>query len=89
MSPRVQTKIVKIGNSRGIRIPQLLLQHLKMTDEVEIEAKAGQLVVRPVTKTTRAGWDEKFREMAARGDDVLLDADNSSATQWDDEQWQW
>ena len=35
----------------------------------------------------RAGWDESFQEMHARGDDELLDGDHF--TSWDDEEWEW
>lgn len=89
MSTRVQTRIVKIGNSRGVRIPQLLLQHLGTSGEVEIEAKAGQLVLRPVANAARVGWEAKFAKMAARGDDALLDEETLTASSWDEEEWQW
>ncbi len=40
-------------------------------------------------KTPRAGWEDGFREMAARGDDELLDAPLPSLTRWDEEEWEW
>ena len=36
----------------------------------------------------RSGWDKAFQEMAARGDDMLLDADQSLSS-WDEEKWNW
>lgn len=89
MSTIVKTNIVKIGNSHGIRIPKLLLEQIGLMGQVEVEAQSHQLVVRPIIKTTREGWSEKFQEMAARGDDELLDEETLSASQWDNEEWQW
>jgi antitoxin MazE len=82
----VKTRIVKIGNSRGIRIPKLLLDQAKLGPEVEISAQRDQLVIRP-TSRPRHGWEERFRAMAARGDDRLLD--EPMLTQWDKSEWQW
>ena len=82
----VKTPLIKIGNSRGIRIPKLLIDQVGLGDEVEIAVQRDQLVIRP-TSRPRAGWDEQFRAMAQRGDDRLLD--ESAATPWDLSEWQW
>ena len=89
MSTIVKTNIVKIGNSHGIRIPKLLLEQIGLMGQVEVEAQSHQLVVRPIVKTIREGWAEKFQEMAASGDDTLLDEETLAASQWDEEEWQW
>lgn len=68
----VKTQIIKIGNSRGIRIPKLLLEQAGLGAEVEISVQRDQLVIRPAARP-RHGWDEQFRAMAECGDDRLLD----------------
>ena len=88
MAAITRTRIVNIGNSRGIRIPKLMLDRLEPVDEVELTLEQDQLIVRPV-RHARAGWDERFVAMAAAGDDHLLDAENPSVTQWDVEEWEW
>jgi len=82
----VKTQIIKIGNSRGIRIPKLLVDQLGLSSEVEIAVERDQLVIRP-TSRPRHGWDEQFRAMAERGDDQLLD--KPVPTQWDRSEWRW
>lgn len=82
------TKIVPIGNSRGIRIPKAMLEHYGFGEEVELQAKGGALVLRPV-KTPRAGWADAFGRMAAAGDDLLVHEDAPTATHFDAEEWQW
>ena len=89
MNTVVKTRIVKIGNSQGIRIPKLLLEQVGLTGPVEVEVQDGQLVVRPVREPTRPGWEEQFRAMAARGDDRLLDAGPVGSSEWDDAEWEW
>jgi len=78
----VRARIVRIGNSRGLRIPKQLLDQTGLGDEVELEVQRDQIVIR-AARRPRAGWDEQFRAMAERGDDRLLD-DEPIPTQWDE-----
>jgi antitoxin MazE len=84
----MKTRIIRIGNSRGIRIPKPLLDELGLLDEVEIHVEGDSLVIHP-SKKARAGWAEAFQEMARRGEDKLLDSDVPSLTDWDEEEWVW
>ena len=84
----MKTHIIKIGNSQGIRIPKPLLEQADLSGEVEIYATDSALVIRPI-KPPRAGWAASFKEMARRGDDVLLDDASPSLSQWDEDQWEW
>jgi antitoxin MazE len=81
-----KTRIVRIGNSRGIRVPKGLLDHAQLPEDVELEAEHGRLVVR-AARGPRAGWAEAAKAMHAHGDDQLLDAPTS--TRFDDKDWQW
>jgi antitoxin MazE len=85
---RIRARLVKIGNSQGIRIPRTLLEQVGLGDEVELEVQDAQLVIRPATHP-RAAWDAAFREMAERGDDALIDAEDLRPTDWDETEWQW
>jgi antitoxin MazE len=84
----MKTRIVRIGNSRGIRIPKPLLEQTGLPDEVEVSVQDGALIIRPAKKA-RAGWDAAFREMARRGDDTLLDDAPPSLSSWDEDEWEW
>lgn len=84
----MKTRIVRIGNSQGVRIPKPLLEQTGLRGEVEITAEDGSLVIRPVKKP-RDGWDTAFREMARRGDDKLIDDVAPSLSSWDEEEWEW
>ncbi|MDQ3247931.1 MAG: AbrB/MazE/SpoVT family DNA-binding domain-containing protein [Chloroflexota bacterium] len=84
----VKTRIVKIGNSQGIRIPKLLLQQVGLGDEVEVEAQAGQLVIRAI-RSPRANWEAAFAAMAVAGDDQLPDGEPLMLTAWEAREWTW
>jgi antitoxin MazE len=86
MGAAIRTRIVKIGNSQGIRIPKPLLEQSGIHTEVEIEVQDDRLIVRPAPRS-RVGWDEAFAAMAERGDDVLLD--DITTTEWDRLEWEW
>lgn len=89
MNTVIKARIIKIGNSHGIRVPKLLLEQAGLSGHVEVEAGPEQLVIRPATGQPRQGWEEQFQAMAARGDDQLLDAEAPRGSQWDKDEWQW
>jgi antitoxin MazE len=88
MNNAVKSRIVKMGNSKGVRIPKPILEQLGLGEEVEISVRGDQLVIRPGTRP-RAGWEEQFERMAERGDDRLLDDEAANLTEWDEGDWQW
>ncbi len=88
MGSGVKTSLIKIGNSRGIRIPKILLDQVKLGDEIEIEVQGDKLIVRSVL-VPRQNWDEKFAEMARLGDDKLLDSEALNLSSWDEDEWEW
>ncbi len=88
MVTAVKTRIVKIGNSQGVRIPKILLDQVALGDDVELVLQEGQIVIRPAFPV-RHGWDEAFRAMAEAGDDKILDGDELLLTEWDEEEWEW
>jgi antitoxin MazE len=68
------------------QIPKALLEQTGLRDDLELEVRGSQLVIR-AAKHPRAGWKEAFAAMAARGDDALLD--ETSPTSWDESEWEW
>ena len=83
----IKTRIVRIGNSQGIRIPKLLLDQTNFGNEVELELQENCIVIRSV-QSSRQGWEEQFKMMADQGDDQLLD-ESVQLSSWDEEDWEW
>ena len=80
--------LVRVGNSRGIRLPKTVIEQCGLRDAVDLDVRDGQLVVRPADRP-RLGWEETFSRMAERGDDELLDRESLGPTEWDAAEWEW
>jgi antitoxin MazE len=84
----MKTRVVRIGNSRGIRIRKVLLEQMGFPEEVDISAEGGALVIRPA-KRPRAEWAAAFATGATRGDDRWLDETHPTLSNWDQTEWEW
>ena len=84
----MRARIVKIGNSRGIRIPKPLLDQSGIINEVELEVGKNQITIRPV-KNVRSGWDNAFKLMTQSDDDILVDGEDIISHSWDEDEWTW
>ena len=84
----MKASIVKIGNSRGVRIPKPIFDQCGFEDEVDMEVHDHELVIRSAHEP-REGWAEAFQAMAKHGDDALLDRVAESGPTWDEEEWEW
>ena len=82
----IKTRIIRIGNSRGVRVPKALLDAAELSEEVAVSAEPGRLIVMSARRA-RDGWAEAARTMAEAGDDRLLDKPTS--TKFDREEWKW
>ena len=66
----MKLKVVRIGNSRGVRLPPASLRRYRIGDSVMMEARAEGLLLRPVgPAVTTLSWADTAREMAASGED--------------------
>ena len=85
----MKTKVIKIGNSLGIRIPKPLLKECEIESEVEIDQNARLLIIKPIRKKNRRGWDRQFEEMAENKDDELIIKDIAITDEFDKDEWEW
>ncbi|MEI6181271.1 MAG: hypothetical protein WCP31_10980 [Chloroflexales bacterium] len=83
----IKTRLIKIGNSHGVRIPKIVRDQVGLTDVIELEVQGSQLIVRSGS-APRATWAEQFQRMADQHDDALLDSDLPETT-WDTTEWEW
>ncbi len=83
----MRSKIVKIGNSRGVRIPKPMIEEAGLSGDVELQVRDGAVVIWPAPGL-REGWTQEFRNMAANQDDNLLDGDQLASTT-EEEDWEW
>jgi len=83
----MKAKVIKIGNSKGIRIPKPMLQECGLGEEVELVVNEDKIIIYPINKV-RGGWEEAYKNMADIGDDDLIDQANIQ-TAWDEDEWEW
>ncbi len=67
----MEVSVIKIGNSKGIRLSKTLIEKYNIKDSVDLILEKGQIVIKPLSKP-RKGWEKAFKEMAKNGDDMLL-----------------
>ena len=84
----MKSRIVKIGNSRGVRIPKPLIEETGLGEEVEIQVEGNRLIIAPAGRP-RADWATSFRRMARMGDDALIDGDLQVRSSWEKDVWEW
>jgi antitoxin MazE len=80
-------EIIKIANSKGLRIPKAFLKQSNIKNTVQLTVKDHSLIITPYEEV-REGWEDSFKLMAENEDDFLLDMDNIEHS-WDEEEWKW
>jgi len=80
----MKTRLVRVGNSRGVRLPKPLIEEARLTDEVELRVRDGSIVIARVA-SARSGWAEAARRMRERDEDHLLDP--PTPTRFDEREW--
>lgn len=67
---RVELKVARIGNSRGVRLPAATLKRYHIADAVIMEERGDGILLRPRGRVDqKLTWEETAREMAASTED--------------------
>lgn len=83
----MRLKVIDIGNSKGIRFPQALIQQYNFVTEINVELKKDGIMITP-TQKPREGWEEEFKQATkkiAAEEKSWMDTTNS----FDEEEWTW
>src|SRR5260221_11602672 len=81
----MRSKIVRIGNSQGVRLPKLMIEEAGLNKDVELRVEDGQIVI-AASRIARAGWADAAQRAHAAADDQLQ---SSGATRFDATEWEW
>lgn len=82
----MKTRLVQIGNSRGIRLPKPVIEQAGLTDEVELRVEDGAVVITR-SDAPRRGWTEAAALLMERKEGHILD--EPDPTRFDEEEWEW
>ena len=81
----MKTSLVRIGNSRGVRIPKTIVEQCGFVDDVDLRVKGGAVVITALRKP-RAGWAELFKRAEPKGATPVPD---NFGNAFDDKEWRW
>jgi antitoxin MazE len=82
----MRANVIRIGNSRGLRLPKPLLEQCGIGEVVDLAVQDGRLIVTPLRRP-REGWAAAAQSAAAHGDNRLLDPETPTA--FDRAEWEW
>lgn len=83
----MRTELVRIGNSRGIRIPKPIIEQCGFGEKVELRVENQRLIVSP-QRAPRQGWEEIFRAAGSSAEDELL-LEGVGPNEFDRKEWKW
>ena len=78
--------VIKIGNSRGVRLPKNILHELNIEDKVEMTVNNESLIIKKAEKKPRKGWEEEFSRMSGNKEDKLILPENTDSENFE---WVW
>ena len=67
----MELSVIKIGNSKGIRLSRMILDKYQISDKIELILEKGYIILKPKAEP-RKNWDKAFHKMHENGDDKLL-----------------
>jgi antitoxin MazE len=80
----MKARLVRIGNSRGVRLPKAVIDQVGLEDDIEIQVEADRLIILPAARP-RAGWAEAASTAGVSS--KLLDP--TTPTRFDEDEWRW
>lgn len=67
----MEVSIIRIGNSKGLRLPKDILKRYNIKETVELVFEKGYIILKPKAEP-RKGWDKAFKQMHENKDDEFL-----------------
>ena len=71
----MQVELVKIGNSRGIRLPKKIIDQCHIESTMNLVVTGNRIILEPNHLPPRTAWKKSAKQMHDCGDDALLIAD--------------
>jgi len=67
----MEIAIIKIGNSKGLRLSKTIMEKYNIKDKVELILEKDQIIIKPID-APRKDWENAFEKMRLHNDDKLL-----------------
>lgn len=80
----MKSNLIRIGNSKGVRINSSIIKECELGSEVEIKVVHKKIIIEAV-KEPRADWNKSFVSMHKNSEDTLLISNGNTF----DKDWEW
>ena len=80
----MRTNLIKIGNSKGVRITSNIIKECELGNGIEIKVLDKKVIVEAI-REPRLDWNNSFEKMHKNKEDVLV---NESSNDFDKD-WEW
>lgn len=77
----METKLIRIGNSKGVRIPNQLLLGFDENTEFDIKKEGDRLILSP-SKKSREHWVDQMKKELPETEEFILN-------EFDENEWEW
>ena len=67
----MEIAIIKIGNSKGLRLSKTIMEKYNIKDKVELILEKDQIIIKAIDEP-RKDWENAFENMRLNNDDKLL-----------------
>jgi antitoxin MazE len=67
----MEIAVIKIGNSKGLRLSKTIMEKYNIKDKVELILEKDQIIIKPID-APRKDWENAFEKMRLHNDDKLL-----------------
>lgn len=65
----MESKLISIGNSKGIRLPKKLIQKYHLDEKLTLEETKEGILIKADIPDNKLSWDETYKEMAKEKED--------------------
>lgn len=65
----MKTKLIPIGNSRGLRLPKKLIDMYHFEEDLVLEVREEGVLIKAPERGEQYSWEETYAEMAAEPED--------------------
>ena len=80
----MKSNLIKIGNSKGVRITSGIIKECELGNEIEIKVVDKKIIIEAL-KEPRPNWAGSFEKMHKNKEDILI-AESSNNF---DKDWEW
>ena len=80
----MKSNLIKIGNSKGVRITSNIIKECELGNEIEIKVVDKKVIIEAI-KEPRLNWDTSFEKMHKNNEDILISKSSNDF----DKDWEW